>query len=71
MNAPFHLRQSDLLARMEPDELRSVMRKLGCRTQQSLGDRIGVVRSTVGGWLCGKCAVPRHIAMLLRLLGAA
>jgi len=53
---------------MPPDELRQTMRFIGCPTQQSLADRIGVSRSTVGSWNTGLTGVPRHIALLLRLL---
>ncbi|MDB5584287.1 MAG: hypothetical protein JWR80_9463 [Bradyrhizobium sp.] len=58
-----------MLGSMSPEELRQVMRDLGCNTQQSLGDRIGVSRSAVCMW--NKVGVPRHVAMLLRLLVAS
>lgn len=70
MNAPFHLRKSDLLARMEPDELRWTKIELDCPTNATLGARIGVHTSTVGSWSRGTTGVPRHVAMLLRLLVA-
>lgn len=57
-----------LLMSMSPAELRCTMQMMGCRTQQQLADKIGVTRSTVYLWLSGKGAVPRHIAMLLRML---
>ena len=59
------------LAHMPPDELRSAMLKLGCRTQNDLAAAIGVSRSAVSLWLEGKVGVPRPIAMLLRMLIAA
>jgi hypothetical protein len=76
MNAPWpnafrvSVRPDALLASMDHDELRQVMRELGCRSQQSLATKIGVSRSAVYSWLYGRVGVPRHIAMLLRLLSA-
>jgi hypothetical protein len=47
MNAPYPfsafripVRPNALLASMAPDELRQTMRYLGCRSQQSLADRM-------------------------------
>lgn len=59
------------LASMAPDELRSAMRTLGCKTQSELATAIGVSRSAVSLWLEGKVGVPRPVAMLLRMLIAA
>ena len=59
------------LASMSPDELKSLMRALGYRTQSDLATAIGVSRSAVSLWLEGKVGVPRPIAMLLRMLVAA
>jgi transcriptional regulator with XRE-family HTH domain len=59
------------LAHMPPDELRSAMLKLGCRTQNDLAAAIGVSRSSVSLWLEGKVGVPRPVAMLIRMLVAA
>lgn len=76
MNAPFKprlrvsVRPDALLARMEPDELDQIMRWLGCRSNGQMGERIGVNRGTVQTWRSGRVGVPRHIAMLLRLLAA-
>jgi len=59
------------LASLSPDELKSLMRALGYRTQSDLANAIGVSRSAVSLWLEGKVGVPRSIAMLLRMLVAA
>ena len=59
------------LASMSPDELKTLMRALGYRTQSDLANTIGVSRSTVSLWLEGKVGVPRPVAMLLRMLIAA
>ena len=59
------------LASMAPEELKSLMRALGYRTQSDLANAIGVSRSAVSLWLEGKVGVPRPIAMLLRMLVAA
>ena len=59
------------LASLSPDELKSLMRALGYRTQSDLANAIGVSRSAVSLWLEGKVGVPRPIAMLLRMLVAA
>ena len=59
------------LASMAPDELKSLMRALGYRTQSDLANAIGVSRSAVSLWLEGKVGVPRPVAMLLRMLVAA
>jgi transcriptional regulator with XRE-family HTH domain len=56
------------LASLSPDELKSLMRALGYRTQSDLANAIGVSRSAVSLWLEGKVGVPRPIAMLLRML---
>jgi transcriptional regulator with XRE-family HTH domain len=72
MNTPYP--QSDFrsrLASMSPDELKHTMRYIGCASQQRLADRIGVSRSAVWSWCTGRVGVPRHIAMLLRLLAEA
>ena len=53
---------------MSPDELKSLMRALGYRTQSDLANSIGVSRSAVSLWLEGKVGVPRPVAMLLRML---
>ncbi|WP_166039113.1 transcriptional regulator [Sphingosinicella sp. YJ22] len=53
---------------MSPEELRSAMRTLDCRTQSDLAAAIGVSRSAVSLWLEGKVGVPRPVAMLLRML---
>jgi len=55
-------------ASMSPEELRSAMRALDCRTQGDLAAAIGVSRSAVSLWLEGKVGVPRPVAMLLRML---
>ncbi len=62
---------SQMLASMQPEELRAAMRSLGYRTQNDLARAIGVSRSAVSLWLEGKVGVPRPIAMLLRMLIAA
>ena len=59
------------LASISPDELKSLMRALGYRTQSDLANAIGVSRSAVSLWLEGKVGVPRPVAMLLRMLVAA
>ena len=59
------------LASLSHDELKSLMRALGYRTQSDLANAIGVSRSAVSLWLEGKVGVPRPIAMLLRMLVAA
>jgi DNA-binding transcriptional regulator YiaG len=59
---------SEMLASMSPEELRSAMRTLGYRTQSDLANAIGVSRSAVSLWLEGKVGVPRPVAMLLRML---
>ena len=59
------------LASLSPDELKSLMRALGYRTQSDLANAIGVSRSAVSLWLEGKVGVPRPVAMLLRMLVAA
>jgi len=59
------------LASMSPDELKTLMRALGYRTQSDLANAIGVSRSAVSLWLEGKVGVPRPVAMLLRMLVAA
>ena len=59
------------LASMSPDELKTLMRALGYRTQSDLANAIGVSRSAVSLWLEGKVGVPRPIAMLLRMLVGA
>lgn len=59
------------LASMAPEELRSIMRALGYRTQSDLAQAIGVSRSSVSLWLDGKVGVPRPVAMLLRMLLSA
>ena len=59
------------LASMSPDELKSLMRALGYRTQSDLANAIGVSRSAVSLWLEGKVGVPRPVAMLLRMLVTA
>ena len=59
------------LASMAPEELKSLMRALGYRTQSDLANAIGVSRSAVSLWLEGKVGVPRPVAMLLRMLVAA
>jgi transcriptional regulator with XRE-family HTH domain len=59
------------LASMSPDELKSLTRALGYRTQSDLANGIGVSRSAVSLWLEGKVGVPRPVAMLLRMLVAA
>ena len=59
------------LASMSPEELKSLMRALGYRTQSDLANAIGVSRSAVSLWLEGKVGVPRPVAMLLRMLVAA
>ena len=56
------------LASMSPDELKTLMRALGYRTQSDLANAIGVSRSAVSLWLEGKVGVPRPVAMLLRML---
>ena len=56
------------LASMSPEELKSLMRALGYRTQSDLANAIGVSRSAVSLWLEGKVGVPRPVAMLLRML---
>ena len=56
------------LASMAPEELKSLMRALGYRTQSDLANAIGVSRSAVSLWLEGKVGVPRPVAMLLRML---
>jgi transcriptional regulator with XRE-family HTH domain len=56
------------LASMSPDDLKSLMRALGYRTQSDLANAIGVSRSAVSLWLEGKGGVPRPVAMLLRML---
>jgi transcriptional regulator with XRE-family HTH domain len=56
---------------MSPEELKSLMRALGYRTQSDLANAIGVSRSAVSLWLEGKVGVPRPVAMLLRMLVAA
>jgi transcriptional regulator with XRE-family HTH domain len=56
------------LASMSPDELKTLMRALGYRTQSDLAIAIGVSRSAVSLWLEGKVGVPRPVAMLLRML---
>ena len=61
----------EMLASMQPEELRAAMRNLGYRTQNDLARAIGVSRSAVSLWLEGKVGVPRPIAMLLRMLVAA
>ena len=61
----------EMLASMQPEELRAAMRSLGYRTQNDLARAIGVSRSAVSLWLEGKVGVPRPIAMLLRMLVAA
>lgn len=61
----------EMLASMQPEELRTAMRSLGYRTQNDLARAIGVSRSAVSLWLEGKVGVPRPIAMLLRMLVAA
>ena len=61
----------EMLASMQPEELRAAMRGLGYRTQNDLALAIGVSRSAVSLWLEGKVGVPRPIAMLLRMLVAA
>lgn len=53
---------------MEPSELRMIMVMLECRTCVALGQLIGVERSTVSSWRRGEIGVPRHVAMLLRML---
>jgi len=65
---PFELMDDPRLASMAPDELKSLMRALGYRTQSDLANAIGVSRSAVSLWLEGKVGVPRPIAMLLRML---
>ncbi len=62
---------AEMLASMQPEELRGAMRSLGYRTQNDLARAIGVSRSAVSLWLEGKVGVPRPIAMLLRMLVAA
>ena len=62
---------TEMLASMSPDELKSAMRTLGYRTQSDLAGAIGVSRSAVSLWLEGKVGVPRPVAMLLRMLVAA
>lgn len=52
---------------MNAAELRHTMHAIGCPTEQRLADRIGVTRSCVSRWVCGR-PIPRYIAMLLRLL---
>ena len=59
------------LASMSPDELKTLMRALGYRTQSDLANAIGVSRSAVSLWLEGKVGVPRPVAMLLRMLVGA
>ena len=61
----------EMLASMQPEELRAAMRSLGYRTQNDLARAIGVSRSAVSLWLEGKVGVPRPIAMLMRMLVAA
>jgi transcriptional regulator with XRE-family HTH domain len=56
------------LSSMSPDELKTLMRALGYRTQSDLANAIGVSRSAVSLWLEGKVGVPRPVAMLLRML---
>jgi len=56
---------------MPPEELKTAMAKLGCRTQNELAEAIGVSRSSVSLWLDGKVGVPRPVAMLIRMLVAA
>jgi transcriptional regulator with XRE-family HTH domain len=68
---PFELMDDPRLASMAPDELKSLMRALGYRTQSDLANAIGVSRSAVSLWLEGKVGVPRPVAMLLRMLVAA
>ena len=62
---------TEMLASMSPDELRTFMRRLGYRTQADLAAAIGVSRSAVSLWLEGKVGVPRPVAMLLRMLVTA
>ena len=65
---PEKARRDPLLASMQPGELRSTMKLLGCPTQVALARAIGVDRSTVSLWLEGRVGVPRPVAKLLRML---
>lgn len=56
-----------LLETMPPDELRAIKRQLGAKTHREMGELIGVSHSSVYGWSRGN-AIPRPMAMLLRLL---
>ena len=60
--------QDPRLASMSPDELKRHMRALGYRSESHLSNAIGLSRSAVSLRREGKVGVPRHVAMLLRML---
>jgi transcriptional regulator with XRE-family HTH domain len=53
---------------MTPDELRSIMLRMGYQKHHELADAVGVSRSSVSLWVAGKSKVPRPVAMLLRMM---
>ena len=56
---------------MPPEELRTIMGRLGYQTHAGLAEAIGVSRPSVSLWAEGKISVPRPIAMLLRMMAAS